>query len=138
MSGVHDFNKDIIEEFRSNEGRVGGGFDGMSILLLHSTGARSGAERVNPVAYQRLGPRSVAVFASKGGAPDNPDWYYNLLAHPETTVEIGTEVLSVRARVPAEEERRPIWEKQKGDVPGFAAYERKTSRVIPVVVLEQV
>ncbi|HLX87687.1 MAG TPA: nitroreductase family deazaflavin-dependent oxidoreductase [Acidimicrobiales bacterium] len=138
MSGVSDFNRGIIEEFRANEGRVGGPFAGAPLLLLHSTGARSGQARVNPMVYQRIGPRAIAVFASKGGAPHNPDWYYNLLAHPAATVEIGTESLAVRARVPDAAERAPIWEKQKADFPGFADYERKTSRVIPVVVLEQV
>ena len=136
MVEVSEWNRPIVEEFRANEGRVGGNFEGAPVLLLHSTGARTGLERVNPMMYQRLGPRTVAVFASKAGAADNPDWYHNLLAHPEATVEIGTETLPVRARVAGAGERAPIWEKQKADYPGFADYERKTERVIPVVILE--
>ena len=137
MSDAQDWNRKIIEEFRANDGRVGGPFQGMPLLLLHTKGARSGSERVNPVAYQRLGPRSVAVFASKAGAPSNPDWYYNLVANPETTVEIGDKTLAVRARVADEAERGSIWEKQKIDAPGFAEYELKTTRKIPVVVLDE-
>lgn len=137
MPPADDWNSRIIEEFRANQGRVGGAFEGMPLLLLHSKGARSGAERVNPVAYQRLGPRSVAVFASKAGAPSNPDWYYNLVADPDTTIEIGDKTVAVRARVADEAEREPIWEKQKSDYPGFAEYEQKTTRTIPVVVLDE-
>ena len=133
-----EFNAQIIEEFRANEGRVGGRFEGRTLLLLHHTGAKSGTARVNPVAYQRLSNDSVAVFASKGGAPKNPDWYYNLVAHPDVEVEIGTESHSAHARVAEGAERETIWEKQKHDVPGFADYEEKTKgiREIPVVVLE--
>lgn len=138
MSGFSDFNQKIVHEFRANQGEVGGPFEGATLLLLHHTGARSGVERVNPVAYQRLDPRTVAVFASKGGAPTNPDWYWNLVANPETVIEIGEETVPVRARVLGEAERAPIWEKQKAAFPGFAEYEQKTERVIPVVVLEQV
>jgi deazaflavin-dependent oxidoreductase (nitroreductase family) len=134
---VTDFNTTIIDEFRANEGHVGGPFQGAPLLLLHHTGAKSGAERVNPVMYQRLGD-SLAVFASKGGAPGNPDWYHNLMAHPEAVVEIGTERIQVLARVAGDDERAPIWEKQKKDYPGFADYERKTTRQIPVVILEPV
>jgi deazaflavin-dependent oxidoreductase (nitroreductase family) len=137
MSNTQDWNRQVIEEFRANEGRVGGPFEGIPLLLLHTKGARSGSERVNPVAYQRLGPRSVAVFASKGGAASNPDWYYNLVADPETKVEIGDKTLAVHARVADEVERGPIWEKQKIDNPGFAEYELKTTRKIPVVILEE-
>lgn len=135
---VNDWNRQIVEEFRTNGGRVGGNFEGAPLLLLHSIGARSGQERINPMMYQRIGPRSVAVFASKGGAADNPDWYHNLLAHPDATVEIGTETKAVRARIPDDGERQPIWEKQKADYPGFAEYERKADRVIPVVILDEV
>jgi len=138
MSSAQDWNSKIIREFRANKGEVGGNFEGAPLLLLHSTGARSGATRVNPMMYQRLGPRSVAVFASKGGAPTNPDWYYNLVAHPEADVEIGDVTFAVHARVADAEERGPIWEKQKADWPGFADYEKKTEgiREIPVVVLD--
>lgn len=138
MPEVTDWNAKIIEEFRANGGQVGGNFEGAPLLLLHSKGARTGAERVNPMMYQRLGPGTVAVFASKAGAPDNPDWFHNLLAHPDAKVEIGAQTLQVRARVAEPEERAPIWEKQKADYPGFADYERKTDRTIPVIILEEV
>ena len=133
-----DWNQHIIEEFRANDGRVGGRFEGRTLLLLHHTGAKSGTEYVNPLAYQRLSDDSVAIFASKGGAPTNPDWYYNLLAHPDVKVEIGTETHSAHARVADSTERGPIWERQKQDWPGFADYEESTDgiREIPVVILD--
>ena len=137
MSDANDWNTKIIEEFRANGGHVGGPFEAMPLLLLHTKGARSGTQRVTPVAYQRLGPTSVAIFASKAGAPHNPDWYHNIVANPDTTVEIGDRSLAVRARVAGTEERQQIWEKQKTDYPGFAEYERKTTRTIPVVVLDE-
>jgi deazaflavin-dependent oxidoreductase (nitroreductase family) len=129
-----DFNGQIIREFRANGGKVGGPFEGASLLLLHTTGARSGAERVNPVVYGRAGG-DYTVFASKGGAPTNPDWYHNLVAHPDVTAEIGTETLRLTARVASGEERDQIWTKWKTDNPGFAEYEQKTTRQIPVVIL---
>jgi len=132
---VSDWNQQVIEEFRANGGRVGGDFEGFPLLLVHSTGARSGEERVNPVAYQLLGEGRWAVFASKGGAPDNPDWFYNLRAHPDATIEIGAETLPVRARVLTGEERSVVWEEQKRRYPGFADYEKKTDREIPVIEL---
>jgi deazaflavin-dependent oxidoreductase (nitroreductase family) len=135
MSDPGDWNRKIIEEFRANDGKVGGPFDGAPLLLLHTTGARSGQERVSPVMYQDLGG-PVAVFASKAGAPDNPDWYHNLRAHPAVTAEIGTETRSFQARVADADEREPIWTRQKTEYPGFADYETKTSRQIPVVILE--
>jgi len=136
MPGVNDFNTQIIDEFRANGGRVGGTFEGAPILLLHHKGAKSGAERVNPVAYQAVGD-GFAIFASKGGAPTNPDWYHNLVAHPRTVVEVGDETIPVVARVAGDGERGPIWERQKKAMPGFADYERKTSRRIPVVILQR-
>ena len=129
-----DWNQTIIDEFRANEGRVGGNFDGAPLLLLHTTGAKSGQSRVNPVMYQADGER-LAVFASKGGAPTNPDWYYNILANPHAHVEVGTDAFDVIARVAEGEERKRIWQRQKERYPGFAAYERRTSRQIPVIVL---
>ena len=131
-----DGNQAIIDEFRANEGRVGGRFEGVPLLLLHHTGARSGTERVNPVAYQEL-ENGYAIFASKGGAPTNPDWYHNLVANPGATVEVGTETVPVTARVAEDEERERIWEQQKASHPQFAEYERNTTRTIPVVVLER-
>ena len=134
----NNWNAGIIEEFRATGGKVGGRFENMPILLLHHRGAQSGTERVNPLAYQDLGGGPVAVFASKGGAPTNPDWYHNIQANPDVSVEIGTERLQLKARVAGGDEREQIWEKQKQDVPGFADYEQKTERQIPVVILEPV
>ena len=134
---MNDFNASVIEEFRANEGRVGGPFQGMPVLLLHHRGAKTGTERVSPLAYQDLEGGAVAVFGSKGGAPTNPDWYHNLRANPQAKVEIGTETFDVLARVAESEERDRIWTKQKADVPGFAKYEENTERVIPVVILER-
>jgi len=136
MADANDWNGTIIEEFRANGGEVGGQFEGAPLLLLHTTGAKSGAERVNPVMYQAV-DGGFAVFASKAGAPTNPDWYYNLLAHPEATVEVGISTEPVRARVADGVEREPIWRRQMENYPGFADYERKTERTIPVVILER-
>jgi len=132
-----DWNRKIIDEFRANQGKVGGPFQGAPMLLLHHTGAKTGTERVNPLAYQDLGDGRVAIFASKAGAPDNPDWFHNLRANPDAKVEIGTETFPVTARIPDDAERAPIWEKQKELMPGFAEYEQKTTRQIPVVILER-
>jgi deazaflavin-dependent oxidoreductase (nitroreductase family) len=132
-----DFNSKIIEEFRANGGRVGGPFEGAPLLLLHTTGAKSGRERVNPVMYQTIGD-GFAVFASKGGAPVNPDWYYNLVANPRATAEIGTQTIELTARVADDETREPIWAAWKRAYPGFADYEAKTTRQIPVILLDRV
>lgn len=134
---AHDWNSKIIEEFRANGGKVGGPFEGMPMLLLHTTGAKSGRERVNPLAYQVL-DNGYAVFASKGGAPTNPDWFYNLLANPQVQAEIGTQTVQLTARVADGDVRERIWSAQKSARPGFADYERKTTRQIPVVILEPV
>jgi deazaflavin-dependent oxidoreductase (nitroreductase family) len=137
LADVTDWNKKIIEEFRANGGRVGGQFEGAPLLLLHTVGARSGQERVNPMMYRTVGD-SYAVFASKAGAPTNPDWYHNLRANPRVTAEIGTGTVELTARVAEGEERERIWSAQKAEYPGFADYERKTDRQIPVVILEPV
>jgi len=135
---VDDFNGQIIAEFRANGGKVGGPFEGADMLLLHHTGARSGTERVSPLAFQWVG-ESFAVFASKAGAPENPAWYHNLLAHPEAAVEVGTDTVQVRARVAQPAERDVLWDRQKQRRPGFAQYEVKAApRRIPVVVLDPV
>ena len=134
---MSDFNAQIIEEFRANEGKVGGGFAGAPMLLLHTTGARTGADRVNPVVHGRDGDNLV-IFASKAGAPTNPDWFHNLVANPDVTAEVGTETRTFRARVAEGEERDRLWSRQKELMPGFADYEAKTTRQIPVVVLEPV
>ena len=130
-----DWNTQIIEEFRANGGKVGGQFEGAPLLLLHTTGAKTGQERVNPVMYRTDGDRLV-VFASKAGADTNPDWYHNLRASPAATVEIGTATKSVHARVAESDERERLWSAHKQQWPGFADYETKTSRQIPVVILE--
>ncbi|MBA3287903.1 MAG: nitroreductase family deazaflavin-dependent oxidoreductase [Acidimicrobiia bacterium] len=135
VSDVNDWNTQIIEQFRANGGRVGGQFEGAPLLLLHTTGARSGQERVNPVMYQDLGG-PLAVFASKAGAPTNPDWYHNLVANPAVTAEIGTETSRFRARIATSDERDRIWTQQKQDYPGFSDYEANTDRQIPVVILD--
>lgn len=109
---------------------------GAPLVLLHHTGAKSGTERVNPMMYQEVGD-DIAVFASKAGMPTNPDWYHNLLANPRAKVEVGAETYDVTARVAEGDERERIWEKQKADYPGFAEYEAKTTRQIPVVILER-
>ena len=130
-----DWNSKIIEEFRANEGKVGGPFEGASLLLLHIVGARTGQQRVNPMMYRPV-PGGYAVFASKAGAPTNPDWYHNLLAHPDVAAEIGTATVQLHARVAEGAEREEIWEAHKAANPGFADYEKKTTRQIPVVILQ--
>lgn len=136
MTELNDWNAKIIEEFRANAGRVGGRFEGVPVLLLHTTGARSGQPRVNPLAFQPDGDRLV-IFASYAGGPRNPAWFHNLLAGGPASVEVGTDHFPVTARVAEGEERERYWEKQKADLPTFGDYERKTSREIPVVVLER-
>ncbi len=130
-----DWNTQIIDEFRANGGKVGGQFEGAPLLLLHTTGARTGQERVSPVMYRADGERFV-VFASKAGADTNPDWYHNLRANPAATVEVGTQTRAVHARVADPGERDRLWSAQKTEWPGFADYESKTTRQIPVVILE--
>ena len=129
-----DFNARIIEEFRANQGRVGGMFERSTLLLLHHVGARSGQDRVNPLAYNRDGDRYV-VFASKAGAPTNPDWYHNLKANPNVTIEVGTDTIAVAAEEARGEERDRLFGAQVERSPQFADYEKNTNRVIPVMVL---
>jgi deazaflavin-dependent oxidoreductase (nitroreductase family) len=129
-----DFNAEIIEEFHANEGRVGGTFKDLPLLLLHHTGAKSGKSRVNPLAYQSDDGRYV-VFASKGGAPTNPDWYHNLMAQPNVTIEVGTDTIDVVASEATGEERERLYRTQAERVPQFGEYEKRTERVIPVIVL---
>jgi deazaflavin-dependent oxidoreductase (nitroreductase family) len=131
-----DRNAPIIAEFRANGGKVGGPFEGMHLLLLHHKGAKTGTERVNPLAYQKVG-NAYAVFASYGGRPSHPQWFRNLLANPAATAEIGTDTVRVEARVADPEEREIIWARQKEARPMFAEYEvRAAPREIPVVILE--
>ena len=132
---ANDWNQQIIDEFRANAGTVGGPFQGAPLLILHSTGAKSGQERVIPLVYRQEGD-ALVIFASKGGAPTNPDWLHNLRAHPQASIEVGTDKKQVVAREAQGEERDRIWEAHKQQFPNFAEYEAKTDRVIPVVVLE--
>jgi len=132
----NEWNRRIIDEFRANGGRVGGMFADTPLLLLHHRGAKTGVERVNPLAYQRIG-ESVAVFASAGGQPTNPDWFHNVVANPDVTVELGTDEYGAKARVATGEERERIWSAQKAARPAFAEYEQKAGREIPVVVLDR-
>ena len=135
MSEANDWNQKIIEEFRTNGGKVGGMFEGAPLLLLHTTGAKSGLERVHPLMYQQVGDE-LAVFASKAGAPTNPDWFYNLRAHPDAEIEVGAETVPVRARVAEGDEADRIWERQKQLFPNLAEYEKTAGgRKIPVVLL---
>ena len=136
MSDTSDFNKAIIDEFRANEGRVGGPFEGAPVLLLTSTGARSGKQRTTPVVYLPDGDRMV-IFASMGGAPKNPSWYHNLRANPQATVEVGTETVGVNAVVTEGEERDRLFDRQADRFPQFADYAQKTTRQIPVIALER-
>jgi deazaflavin-dependent oxidoreductase (nitroreductase family) len=134
-TSMNDFNAKIIEEFHANEGRVGGMFESMPILLLHHTGAKSGTSRINPLVYQEDDGRYV-VFASKGGAPTNPDWYYNLKANPDVTIEVGTETIPAHADEATGEERERLFSVQRERAPQFAEYEQTAgNRTIPVIVL---
>lgn len=133
---MRDFNQRVMAEFRANAGVVGGPFAGASMLILHSRGAKSGVMREIPLVYQ---PRDGewAIFASKAGAPTHPDWYHNLVAHPDALIEVGTETIPVIARVLEGEERAAVWEAQKRASEAFAKYEAATSRTIPVVLLSR-
>ena len=137
MSDVNNWNKKVIEEFRANEGRVGGNFEGKSLLLLHTKGAKSQQERINPVACIKDGDR-LAVIASKAGAPTHPDWYYNIVANPQVTVEVGAENFQALASVAEEPERTRLYDQMVEVMPGFDDYRRNTTRVIPVIVLTPV
>lgn len=136
MAEINDFNAQVIAEFRANHGRVGGSFEGAPLLLLHTTGARSGQQRISPMMYRADGERYL-VFASKAGADTDPDWCHNLRAHPEARVEVGEEVVEVRAEELAEPERTQKYAEQAADYPGFAEYQEKTDRVIPVIALRR-
>lgn len=135
MSDASEFNRKVIEEFRANDGKVGGPFEGAPVLLLTSTGAKSGERRTTPVVYQPDGDRMV-IFASKAGAPENPAWFHNLRANPSATVEVGSDTVEVQAVVTEGDERERLFSKQKQLMPQFADYEQKTARQIPVVALQ--
>jgi len=136
MATVNDFNRSVIDEFRSNDGKLSGPMEGAPLLLLTTTGAKSGRKHTTPVAYLRDGDR-IAVFGSKAGAPTHPAWYHNLIANPTVTVELPGEQFEARAVVTDGEERERLFARQKSAMPGFADYERKTTRVIPVIALER-
>jgi deazaflavin-dependent oxidoreductase (nitroreductase family) len=137
MGDFNDFNKQVIEEFRANGGKVGGVFEGAPMLLLTTTGARSGQPRVAPLVYTTDGDRYV-IIASKGGAPTNPDWYHNIAANPEVTVEVGTEKFQARAEIAQEPERTRLFDAQAALMPNFREYQKNTSRIIPVVTLTRI
>jgi deazaflavin-dependent oxidoreductase (nitroreductase family) len=134
MRDWHAFNRGVVEQFRANGGVGPGRWATQPLLLLTTTGARSGLPRTTPLLYSTDGDRLV-VIASKGGEPTHPDWYHNLLAHPEATVEVGAETVPVRAQVAQGAERRRLFDQQAAQMPFFAEYERTTPRTIPVVVL---
>jgi deazaflavin-dependent oxidoreductase (nitroreductase family) len=134
----NDFNTQIIEEFRANDGVVGGDFTGAPMLLVTTTGARSGQSHVTPLVYQPVGD-DYAIFASAGGAPTNPAWFHNVKANPRVTLEVGADTFEAEARILEGDERAPIWAKQKEIMPGFADYESTAGdREIPVVLLHRV
>ena len=132
-----DFNQQIIEEFRANDGRVGGPFAGAPMILIHHLGARSGTERVSPLVYLPDGDDMI-IAATKGGAPSHPDWYRNVVAHPEITVEVGADTFRVRAAETTGQERDDLWRRLKEARPGFAGYEAKTDRVFPMIRLTRI
>ncbi len=134
--GANDFNRRVIAEFRANGGKVGPPFEGAPMILLATTGAKSGQQRVSPLVYTQDSDR-IVIIASKAGAPTNPDWYYNLVANPEVTAEVGTETFKARANVLDEPERTRVFDQVSAQMPGFAEYQRNTTRIIPVVVLER-
>lgn len=130
----NDWNAQIISEFRKNRGKVGGNFEGAPLLLLHTVGRRSGKPRLNPVMYLKDGDRYL-IFASKAGADTHPDWYHNLKARPDVQIEVGEETMDAHADEVQGNERDRLYERQSNLYPGFADYQRKTKRVIPIVAL---
>jgi deazaflavin-dependent oxidoreductase (nitroreductase family) len=133
---VPNWNEQIIAEFRANEGKVGGPFEGAPMVVLTSKGEKTGKPHTNPLMYLPDGDR-VVVFGSYGGAPENPQWFNNLVANPDATAEVGTETFPVKATVAEGEERDRLYEEQKKRYPQFGEYETKTTRKIPVVILEK-
>jgi|SRR5215469_15138004 len=131
---MNDFNRPIIEEFHANGGKVAGPFEGIPLLLLTTTGAKSGKQRINPLAYTTDGEHLV-ILASKNGAPTHPDWYYNIVAHPDVTVEVGTDTFAARAIVADGAERDKLFANMAAMLPIYAEYQAKIARTIPVVVL---
>lgn len=137
MAGNNDFNTNLIEEFRANGGKVTGVFAGRPLLLLTTTGAKSGQPRTMPLVYTTDGDR-IVIIASKGGAPTNPDWYHNVVANPTVTVELPGEQFQARATIAEGAERERLYNAQAALMPAFAEYQQKTTRQIPVIVLDRV
>ncbi|HET7666026.1 MAG TPA: nitroreductase family deazaflavin-dependent oxidoreductase [Mycobacterium sp.] len=131
------FNKSIIDEFRTNGGKVGGPFEGATLLLLTSTGAKSGQPRLTPLAYLTVDGKMI-IIGSKAGADTNPDWVHNLRANPRAHIEVGTDAYDVTARELPAEERDAVFPKVVAAAPGFGDYQTKTSRVIPLFELQRV
>lgn len=135
MTDMADFNRHVIEEFRANGGKVGGMMEGAPVLILHTTGAKTGREIISPLIYHAEGDR-LLIFAAKGGDDVNPAWYHNLVANPDVTVELGTETTAMRATVITGMERDRIYAEQVERMPAAGDYQRRTSRVIPVIALD--
>lgn len=133
----NDWNQAVIAEFRANGGKVGGPFEGAPLLLLTTTGAKTGRRLTSPLMYNTDGDR-LLIFASKGGAPTNPAWYHNLVANPVATVDLGTQTFDVTATVLHGEERDRLFAHHAAQYPGFATYQANTTRTIPVIALERV
>jgi len=131
------FNQAVVDEFRNDGGKVTGLFAGAPLVLITTTGAKSGRRRTTPIVYTTDADR-IVVIASKGGAPTSPDWYHNLVAHPEVTVELPSETFEARARTAEGPERERLWRAQAALMPNFDEYQKATTRQIPVVVLERV
>ncbi len=136
MADRNDWNRKMIEEFRVNGGKVGGMWEGRPLLLLTTTGAKSGQRHTTPAMYLPDGDR-LLVFATKGGAPSHPDWYHNLVTHPEVTVEVGNETYEATANVLKGEERDRLYARQAELYPQFGDYQKRTTRKIPVIELER-
>jgi deazaflavin-dependent oxidoreductase (nitroreductase family) len=136
MTSFEDTNRAVIKEFRENGGKAGGFFEGKPLILVHHVGAKSGLHRIAPLMPYVDGDR-IFIFASKGGSDNNPDWYHNLIANPDTVVELGTETFPVKASVLTGEERDDIYTKHAEALPQFADYQSKTTRKIPVVELQR-
>jgi deazaflavin-dependent oxidoreductase (nitroreductase family) len=134
---MNDFNQQVIDEFRANDGQVGGQFEGWPMLLLTTTGAKTGQARTSPVVHTVDGDR-VVIIASKAGAPHHPHWFLNLKANPEVTVEVAGDAYQARAVEVTGDERDRLYKQMADQMPNFYEYEQATDRVIPVVVLERI
>lgn len=137
LTSPNSYNQSLIEEFRAKDGKVTGDFAGRPLLLLTTTGAKSGQPRVHPLVYTTDGDR-IVIIASKGGAPTNPDWFRNVVANPVVTVELPGETFQARATVAEGAERQRLYDAQAALMPGFAEYQQKTTRQIPVIILERI